>query len=380
MQLKCNELKRARLADDLNEKLAKRPGPLELVESGILVSSDSALTEAIRDGKIVYPRTTDTFMGFNFVGADSPLDYGCDEENSNGSQGTTGTTSSSFNFMVNSPVGSIGSQNSTATAKNSPFSSFDLTGNQMAIDSSPKAANKTSGSNSTTNNAARKIKSSSSLSTISSSSSIKSNKSVGGASTSSQGTNKKVLIFHEYRGPHQKSSKTSIKLSNNNNNRPYTKASIVNRTNKSLMNNSSNVNAMSSSATQQSQTANNNNNNNQEMANLFEDNNSNESNATGGAMGGYGGENESSEELLNAYKIRLEQQKMFLLFDNGELDFHHGDSQSERIVGNLKVEDPSSIEQQQQQQQQSQSQMQLDNNIFTRVNSCLFLWLIFSKQ
>ena len=55
---KCAELKRARLADDLNDKLAKRPGPLELVESGILVSSDRTLTDALKDGKLQYPRTS----------------------------------------------------------------------------------------------------------------------------------------------------------------------------------------------------------------------------------------------------------------------------------------------------------------------------------
>lgn len=30
------QLKRARLADDLNEKIAQRPGPMELVEKNIL--------------------------------------------------------------------------------------------------------------------------------------------------------------------------------------------------------------------------------------------------------------------------------------------------------------------------------------------------------
>lgn len=30
------KLKRARLADDLNEKIAQRPGPMELVEKNIL--------------------------------------------------------------------------------------------------------------------------------------------------------------------------------------------------------------------------------------------------------------------------------------------------------------------------------------------------------
>lgn len=41
------KLKRARLADDLNEKIALRPGPLELVEKNIL-PMDSSVKEAIK--------------------------------------------------------------------------------------------------------------------------------------------------------------------------------------------------------------------------------------------------------------------------------------------------------------------------------------------
>lgn len=40
------KLKRARLADDLNEKIAQRPGPMELVEKNIL-PVDSSVKEAI---------------------------------------------------------------------------------------------------------------------------------------------------------------------------------------------------------------------------------------------------------------------------------------------------------------------------------------------
>lgn len=45
------KLKRARLADDLNEKIAQRPGPMELVEKNIL-PVDSSVKEAII-GKIL---------------------------------------------------------------------------------------------------------------------------------------------------------------------------------------------------------------------------------------------------------------------------------------------------------------------------------------
>lgn len=41
------KLKRARLADNLNEKIALRPGPLELVEKNI-IPVDSSVKEAIK--------------------------------------------------------------------------------------------------------------------------------------------------------------------------------------------------------------------------------------------------------------------------------------------------------------------------------------------
>lgn len=43
------KLKRARLADDLNEKISLRPGPLELVEKNI-ISVDSTVKEAALKG------------------------------------------------------------------------------------------------------------------------------------------------------------------------------------------------------------------------------------------------------------------------------------------------------------------------------------------
>ena len=45
------KLKRARLADNLNEKIAQRPGPMELVEKNIL-PVDSTLKQAIRGGNL----------------------------------------------------------------------------------------------------------------------------------------------------------------------------------------------------------------------------------------------------------------------------------------------------------------------------------------
>ncbi|NXK08464.1 MYCD protein, partial [Herpetotheres cachinnans] len=55
------KLKRARLADDLNEKIALRPGPLELVEKNI-IPVDSAVKEAIKGStQVSFPKPADTF-------------------------------------------------------------------------------------------------------------------------------------------------------------------------------------------------------------------------------------------------------------------------------------------------------------------------------
>ncbi|NXL49001.1 MYCD protein, partial [Podilymbus podiceps] len=55
------KLKRARLADDLNEKIALRPGPLELVEKNI-IPVDSAVKEAIKGStQGSFPKPADAF-------------------------------------------------------------------------------------------------------------------------------------------------------------------------------------------------------------------------------------------------------------------------------------------------------------------------------
>ena len=53
------QLKRARLADDLNDKIAARPGVLELVANNIL-EIDPNLKEAIQGGRIKFPMTKPT--------------------------------------------------------------------------------------------------------------------------------------------------------------------------------------------------------------------------------------------------------------------------------------------------------------------------------
>lgn len=52
-------LKKARLTDGLNTKLANRPGPLELVEGNILKTSDE-LVEAIKGTTIYAPSLHNT--------------------------------------------------------------------------------------------------------------------------------------------------------------------------------------------------------------------------------------------------------------------------------------------------------------------------------
>ncbi|XP_028912982.2 myocardin, partial [Ornithorhynchus anatinus] len=54
------KLKRARLADDLNEKIALRPGPLEVVEKNI-IPVDSAVKEAIKGSHVNFFKPADTF-------------------------------------------------------------------------------------------------------------------------------------------------------------------------------------------------------------------------------------------------------------------------------------------------------------------------------
>ncbi|XP_069883034.1 myocardin isoform X2 [Dipodomys merriami] len=54
------KLKRARLTDDLNEKIALRPGPLELVEKNIL-PVDSTVKQAIKGKQVSFSKATDAF-------------------------------------------------------------------------------------------------------------------------------------------------------------------------------------------------------------------------------------------------------------------------------------------------------------------------------
>ncbi|XP_069087249.1 myocardin-related transcription factor A isoform X1 [Pleurodeles waltl] len=59
LQAKQLQLKRARLADDLNEKIAQRPGPMELVEKNIL-PVETSVKEAIIEGQVEYLQVGDS--------------------------------------------------------------------------------------------------------------------------------------------------------------------------------------------------------------------------------------------------------------------------------------------------------------------------------
>lgn len=161
----------------------------------------------------------------------------------------------------------------------------------------------------------------------------------------------KVLIFHEYRGPNQKSSKTSFKITTSQP-KSQTKSRLSNTTSASASVSSSGLQTLSPTQSQSQSTQPSllqsqptipvNMSTNQVQENLltpFEDTNSNESNSGGGGImsanlfeendaniEGYSGRH--YEELLDAYKIRLEQQKMFLLFDTGELQWQQSNDAS----------------------------------------------------
>lgn len=56
LQDKQRQLKKARLADDLNDRLSHRPGPLELVKGNIL-HTDEKFAQAVKEGQIPFKRT-----------------------------------------------------------------------------------------------------------------------------------------------------------------------------------------------------------------------------------------------------------------------------------------------------------------------------------
>ena len=374
---KCNELKRARLADDLNDKLAKRPGPLELVESGILVSSDSTLTDAIKDGKISYPRTSTYIQQLeqqvnydqNLFNLDDPslnyLNFNfnnlTDNEDSNASQSSTSTTkttntlaslsssATSFNLTglngfqqsQTSPQpallqqGELNSYNDFFHVSNVP-SPTSLAAMNTFVKSSPSSSPYHATSfefnqqtSSTDNKQTAIIKSSGNMKqfkqkTFSSASSVSSNTSgssktnrpsrnnsntsqtslSNGPNSNGSASTKKLsqLIFHEYRGPHQKSSKSSISLKTNVAKSTNTKNSFSFKSNLGFSNGSGSSSSNNNSGSNQTNTS--------EI--FFDDSNDSTNNNLNSAIM----DMDSVSEALNPHKIRIKQQKIFLKYTN----------------------------------------------------------------
>ncbi|XP_026170794.1 myocardin isoform X4 [Mastacembelus armatus] len=98
-------LKRARLTEDLNEKLALRPGPLELVQKNI-IPLDSAITMTVNHGK--FPKQEDSYA---FEEDSSSESLSPEQQHSDESQGSAcpsseavgSTTSSSSSPALTSP-------------------------------------------------------------------------------------------------------------------------------------------------------------------------------------------------------------------------------------------------------------------------------------
>ncbi|KAG8446020.1 hypothetical protein GDO86_013772 [Hymenochirus boettgeri] len=76
------KLKRARLADDLNERIALRPGPLELVEKNI-IPVESTVKEAIKGSQVNFAKPVDAFA---FEEDSSNDDLSPDQDRSEASQ------------------------------------------------------------------------------------------------------------------------------------------------------------------------------------------------------------------------------------------------------------------------------------------------------
>lgn len=369
---KCTELKRARLADDLNDKLAKRPGPLELVESGILVSSDSALSDAIKDGKIQYPRTSTYIQQLEqqvnydqniFNIDDSSLNYlnfnfnNLTDEDSNSSTSTTKTSntiasstsvapsstamsntnanvtaSSLFQTNQSSPQQSIlpqtdvinfndlfqstvPSPNNQPLTKISPSNSpYNAGAGVQNFDFLPSAQDKPALKSQMSKNKSKSFSSGSSVASNGSSSSSKTGRSSrnnsqgsngpgsnGSSSNGSQYTRKlSQLIFHEYRGPNQKSSKSSISLKTNISLKKNTN-NVVNAFNfqkSNLVVNNSNSNGTNSTNTNE----------------IFFDDSNDSTNNLNSAIVNIG----SVSEALNPHKIRIKQQKIFLKYNSSK--------------------------------------------------------------
>ncbi|XP_004603948.2 myocardin [Sorex araneus] len=121
------KLKRARLADDLNEKIALRPGPLELVEKNIL-PVDSAVKEAIKGNQVSFAKSADAFA----FEEDSSDGLSPDQTRSEDAQGSVGSPpdTTATETPLGGPLGTIqdlisGSENERRDSVSQPSSQPD---------------------------------------------------------------------------------------------------------------------------------------------------------------------------------------------------------------------------------------------------------------
>ncbi|XP_018428932.1 PREDICTED: myocardin [Nanorana parkeri] len=105
------KLKRARLADDLNERIALRPGPLELVEKNI-IPLESTVKETMKGNTGSYSKSVDAFA-FEEDSSDDGLSP--DQERNDEMQGNPSSSPQETKFADAS-----GSPNSATTQQNKP--------------------------------------------------------------------------------------------------------------------------------------------------------------------------------------------------------------------------------------------------------------------
>ncbi|XP_073516348.1 myocardin isoform X3 [Phyllobates terribilis] len=111
------KLKRARLADDLNERIALRPGPLELVEKNI-IPLESTVKEAMKGNSANYSKPVDAFA---FEEDSSNDDESPDQERSDDCQGISSSSpQETKNMDDHSSPDSGSAQNHTQENENDP--------------------------------------------------------------------------------------------------------------------------------------------------------------------------------------------------------------------------------------------------------------------
>ncbi|XP_035580654.1 myocardin isoform X2 [Zalophus californianus] len=143
------KLKRARLADDLNEKIALRPGPLELVEKNIL-PVDSAVKEAIKGNQVSFSKSADAFAFEEDSSGDGLSPDQARSEDPQGSAGSPADTKASETPLAG-PLGPVqdhssGSENDRKDSASQPSNQSDTgmqglgpLGNPIAVHAAVKS-------------------------------------------------------------------------------------------------------------------------------------------------------------------------------------------------------------------------------------------------